>query len=169
MKRTDLAEATGLSYAYLSDIEGGRARPSSKSLVAIAEALGMPAHELMRGAEDLAERIEGYESLPWQKPTSRVARDERTSWFDVDELASPAAEMASPEPAPMAATRARSARPSRSVGFSAQMRADERSESRRDVDSALRDELRVLMDAMPTEDLAILRDLATSLLQRRRR
>ena len=37
IERRDLAERSGVSYPYLSEIENGRKRPSSKALVAIAE------------------------------------------------------------------------------------------------------------------------------------
>ena len=51
IERKDLAEAAGVSYAYLSEIENGKKRPSSKSLVAIAEALGLRPYELLETAE----------------------------------------------------------------------------------------------------------------------
>ena len=51
LERKDLAERTGLSYAYLSDIETGRGRPSSSALLAIAKALGMEASSLLSEAE----------------------------------------------------------------------------------------------------------------------
>jgi transcriptional regulator with XRE-family HTH domain len=51
MERKDLAEAAGLSYPYLAEIEKGRKRPSARVLEAIAEALGVRVHELFEGAE----------------------------------------------------------------------------------------------------------------------
>lgn len=51
MERKDLAERANVSYAYLSDIETGRGRPGSRSLLAIAEALGRSPAELMHEAE----------------------------------------------------------------------------------------------------------------------
>ena len=51
LERKDLAERTGLSYAYLSDIETGRGRPSSSALLVIAKALGMDASSLLSEAE----------------------------------------------------------------------------------------------------------------------
>lgn len=51
MSRKDLAERSGLSYSYLAEIEGGAKSPSSKSLVQIAQALGVAVHELMEAAE----------------------------------------------------------------------------------------------------------------------
>ena len=51
MERKDLAERAGISYAYLADVESGRGRPSSKVLMAIADALGMSPSGLMQAAE----------------------------------------------------------------------------------------------------------------------
>jgi transcriptional regulator with XRE-family HTH domain len=51
MSRKDLAERSGLSYSYLAEIESGAKSPSSKSLVQIAQALGVAVHELMEAAE----------------------------------------------------------------------------------------------------------------------
>jgi DNA-binding XRE family transcriptional regulator len=47
LERKDLAEAAGLSYPYLSEIETGRKRASSKALFVIAEALGVRPSELL--------------------------------------------------------------------------------------------------------------------------
>ena len=44
-------ERAGVSYAYLSDIETGRGRPSSKALLAVAGALGRTPSELLQEAE----------------------------------------------------------------------------------------------------------------------
>jgi DNA-binding XRE family transcriptional regulator len=51
MQRKDLAERSGVSYPYLSEIENGKKRPSSESLLAIANALGLRPSELMERAE----------------------------------------------------------------------------------------------------------------------
>jgi transcriptional regulator with XRE-family HTH domain len=59
LDRKDLAERANVSYAYLSDIETGRGRPGSRSLLAIAEALGRSAAELMHEAELYRARIRG--------------------------------------------------------------------------------------------------------------
>ena len=42
MKRTELEEKSGLSYAYLSEIEKGRKYPSRAAIDKLADALGMP-------------------------------------------------------------------------------------------------------------------------------
>lgn len=59
LERKELAEAAGVSYAYLSDIETGRGRPGSRSFLAIAQALGRSASELMREAEGYRAQITG--------------------------------------------------------------------------------------------------------------
>ena len=51
LERKELAERAGVSYAYLSDIESGRGRPSSSALIAIAQALGLNPSDLLRAAE----------------------------------------------------------------------------------------------------------------------
>lgn len=63
LERKELAAATGLSYAYLSDIESGRRRPSSKAIFAIAQALDMSPSQLMRWTEELTYRIASEEWL----------------------------------------------------------------------------------------------------------
>jgi transcriptional regulator with XRE-family HTH domain len=50
LSRRDLAEAAGLSYAYVSDIESGRKQPSTRALLALSEALLLKPHELMARA-----------------------------------------------------------------------------------------------------------------------
>jgi len=57
MERKDLAEAAGMSYAYLSEIETGKKRGSSKALYVLAEALGVRPSEILA----LGDR---YASLP---------------------------------------------------------------------------------------------------------
>lgn len=53
MDRRALAERSGISYPYLSEIENGSKRPSSQAVFAIAEALGIGPSELMALAEQL--------------------------------------------------------------------------------------------------------------------
>jgi transcriptional regulator with XRE-family HTH domain len=53
LERRDLAEASGVSYPYLSEIENGRKRASSRSLLAIANALRRRPHEVLARAESL--------------------------------------------------------------------------------------------------------------------
>jgi transcriptional regulator with XRE-family HTH domain len=47
----DLARRAGISYSYVSHIEGGRKHPSSPVLVRIAEALGLSPSDLLLRAE----------------------------------------------------------------------------------------------------------------------
>ncbi len=58
LERKELAEQANVSYAYLSDIETGRGRPSSRSLLKVAEALGRTASELLQEAESYQEFAE---------------------------------------------------------------------------------------------------------------
>lgn len=50
-ERKDLAEMTGISYPYLSEIETGKKRPSWSALGAIADALGLRTSDLLAAAE----------------------------------------------------------------------------------------------------------------------
>lgn len=54
MNRKDLAELSGLSYPYLSEIEGEKKSPSSRALRAIGDALGVAPSELLVAADSLA-------------------------------------------------------------------------------------------------------------------
>jgi transcriptional regulator with XRE-family HTH domain len=58
--RKTLAARAGISYTYLSEIENGLKRPSSKVLLMLSRGLGVPAHELLGRAEGLA----GPQGLP---------------------------------------------------------------------------------------------------------
>jgi DNA-binding Xre family transcriptional regulator len=51
MERKDLADASGVSYPYLSEIENGRKRASTQALESIAQALGVRPHQLLAWAE----------------------------------------------------------------------------------------------------------------------
>jgi transcriptional regulator with XRE-family HTH domain len=54
-----LAEATGLSLTYLSDVERDRTQSSIKTLRRIAQALGVTVGDLMEGVEDLGGVTDG--------------------------------------------------------------------------------------------------------------
>lgn len=58
----NLAEATGLSVSYLSDVERGRTNPSLKSVDLLADALGVSVNSLLTGVEFMEEPSE--EDLP---------------------------------------------------------------------------------------------------------
>lgn len=49
--RRELAEKSGISYSYLSEIETGKKGPSAEALLAIAEALDLAPSELLGTAE----------------------------------------------------------------------------------------------------------------------
>jgi transcriptional regulator with XRE-family HTH domain len=100
LSRKTLAQRAGVSYAYLSDIETGRGRPSSKALLAVAGALGRTPSELLQEAELYGAMRELSETpdeptpgaSPWfhagaGQPASRAAASEtppamltRTEW-----------------------------------------------------------------------------------------
>lgn len=83
LTRQELAEQAGLSYPYLSEIENGSKRASSRALVQIAEALGLNPSALMATAERLpptARDPEPNAPLVAMSMSAAVAA-ERTSWF----------------------------------------------------------------------------------------
>ena len=94
LERKQLAEAAGVSYAYLSDIETGRGRPSSGALLSIAEALGMAPHELMLAAEGnqamqytgVGQMVASPQAM-MEAPRARAAKT--SSWFRVSSTESP--------------------------------------------------------------------------------
>jgi len=54
LKRKDLAQKSGLSYPYISEIENGAKEPSAKALRQIAEALGWSVGDLVGAGESLS-------------------------------------------------------------------------------------------------------------------
>jgi transcriptional regulator with XRE-family HTH domain len=54
LSQEDLAEASGLSRNYISDIERGVRNPSLLALIGIARALRMPLHDLLADVEPKA-------------------------------------------------------------------------------------------------------------------
>jgi transcriptional regulator with XRE-family HTH domain len=84
MKRAELAERAGLSYAYVSEIENGTKQASSKALWGLARALGLQPHELMASAA----RMETPDRAPMeaQAPPDPLAgagagEARRATWF----------------------------------------------------------------------------------------
>lgn len=63
INRKELAERSGVSYPYLSEVEAGKKSPSSKTVRAIADALGVRVHRLLEIAEGLSE--EGTSPGTW--------------------------------------------------------------------------------------------------------
>jgi len=114
--RRELAERTGLSYPYLSEIETGKKQGSSRAMMLIAEALGLRPHQLLEMGESL-------QSRDWDgvaEPSAQVNKEVRASWFGGQGPISNAAMddrvvMAmSAEPPPPAGGRTRGPRESRS-------------------------------------------------------
>lgn len=109
LERKDLAEMAGLSYPYVSEIESGKKRPSSRAVLALAEALGVPAHHLW----EMADALQTQTAMS-PAPEERVSR----SYFHTEERAPSAdaaqvAPMSIPPPSvamPMSAKRPRLAR-----------------------------------------------------------
>lgn len=58
----NLAETTGLSVSYLSDIERGRTNPSLKTVEALADALDVSVQTLLTGVEFIEET--SHDDLP---------------------------------------------------------------------------------------------------------
>ncbi len=54
LKRKELADLSGVSYAYVSEIEKGSKYPSQRVLVDLASALGLTPFELLSKAEALS-------------------------------------------------------------------------------------------------------------------
>jgi XRE family aerobic/anaerobic benzoate catabolism transcriptional regulator len=153
VSRKELAEGAGVSYAYLSDIETGRGRPSSKALLAVAGALGRTPSELLQEAElygalhDMASEPEDLRAVGSPAPEGDSAR----SWFHVS--ASAAA------PSPAAAARPR-------VPTREQLQRLARSRLAGRAETA-REELRSLVDGLSDEDVGMVLELARRLLQPR--
>jgi transcriptional regulator with XRE-family HTH domain len=146
VSRKDLAERAGLSYAYLSDIETGRGRPSSKALLAVAQALGLTPSELLQDAElygALEDLTEGAET---PAPSAVDAR----RWFHeamplASEASSPTA--SAPSRLPTREQLQRLAR-SRLAGRSA----------------TSREELHAMIEGLSDADAALMLDMARRLL-----
>ena len=109
MTRKGLAERSGLSYPYVSEIETGKKSPSSKALRSIADAIGIPPHELLAAAETLAMGPRSWTSPSrrsfFHESEARKTRAEPTEDFAMLRLSkldaappAPAAAIASMEP-----------------------------------------------------------------------
>lgn len=80
MSRKGLADAAGISYPYLSEIENDKKAPSPKTLNAISGALGLKPYELMETADRLQHDMSAAVPLSY-KAESREAPAESPSWF----------------------------------------------------------------------------------------
>ena len=104
LSRKELAERSGLSYPYVSEIETGKKSPSSKALRSIADAVGLPPHELLAAAETLALGPRSWTSPSrrsfFHESTEAMPMAEPTDDFHAEKLArfsSVAASMPPPE------------------------------------------------------------------------
>ena len=78
--RGELAELSGLSYPYLSEIENGKKRPSSRALETLAASLGVRGHELLAAAEA---RLEPSADVS-VSPMYSVSDADKSSWFGTE-------------------------------------------------------------------------------------
>jgi transcriptional regulator with XRE-family HTH domain len=82
LSRRELAARSEVSYPYLSEIENGKKRPSSKALVAVATALGLRPSQLLETAESFVEVVSSPSPMPSGEPapaTVAYDRDEAGS------------------------------------------------------------------------------------------
>ena len=107
--RRELADAAGVSYPYLSEIENGRKRPSSRSLLLIAQALGLRPYQLLQEAEQLLDavgpRTPSEPSEWWGDPAPVDIRPPMPAGQPPPSPASPAAAPSAPAAAPGASPR----------------------------------------------------------------
>ncbi len=108
--RKDLAERTGLSYSFLSEIENGVKTPSSRTFAVIATALDVAPGALLYDAErrlvEIDSESEGEMLSSWTRESSagdesrpRIERSRRV----LDWLSGPLARRSSEDPTPMPA------------------------------------------------------------------
>ena len=93
MTREALAEASGVSASYLSEVERGYKRPSTDVLAALAQALGMAPSELLALVEESTVAFE----MPAAPQTARPNR--RRLWTAATEVAEPPGAPPEAEPA----------------------------------------------------------------------
>jgi DNA-binding transcriptional regulator YiaG len=76
LSRRELAARSEVSYPYLSEIENGKKRPSSKALVAVATALGLRPSQLLETAESFVDVVSTPSPMPSGEPApATVAYD----------------------------------------------------------------------------------------------
>ncbi len=97
MSRRDLADATGLSYPYVSQIETGYRMPSAPAMRSLADALGLRPESLFDAIPPAAPRDAGRSVQPAQALSRATAAVPTRS-----APAAPAAPAAAPAPAPRA-------------------------------------------------------------------
>ncbi|HEX6843500.1 MAG TPA: helix-turn-helix transcriptional regulator [Actinomycetota bacterium] len=158
LSRKALASRAKVSYAYLSDIETGRGRPSSKALLAIAHALGRTPSELLQEAE-MYGALHEMSAEPPPAEAAGAAEDRRPSWFHADD-ASASLPSAAASAAPVSLGEVAMHRESTRTQL--QRLARSRLESRSD---ATRAELHRVVEGLSDADAAMLLDLARRLLR----
>jgi transcriptional regulator with XRE-family HTH domain len=82
--RRELAEAAGISYSYLTEIENGNKPPSSSVLEPIARALGLRMSELIQAAENRRDVAE----LTQDRSAEQGARSPMSAAPSLEELRS---------------------------------------------------------------------------------
>lgn len=153
--RKTLAERASVSYAYLSDIETGRGRPSSKALLAIAAALGRTPSELLQEAE-LYGAMQELSEASGERPVPRTAApspaaDEPRPWFHADAAQALTRVSLAPEaPARIARSELQRLARSRLAGVTTQER----------------DELHAIVDGLSDGDVRAVLQIARRLLGR---
>lgn len=153
LSRKVLAERAGVSYAYLSDIETGRGRPSSKALMAVAGALGRSPAELLQEAELYGAMRELSTPLPADPAPASPPPARAQSWFHVTPAAVsdvPARRPAAEVPSHAARTELQRLARSRLAGGVA----------------SDRDELHAAVDGLSDEDVRTVLQIARRLLAR---
>lgn len=163
MERRNLAEASGVSYPYLSEIESGSKRPSSRALLAIAEALGVPPSSLMGAAEaleDEALHAANVAGMPADEESRRIAL-RRSRWFGQPLMESPMQAAGAPPPPSAAPSPSRSADDASSPMLFERARAT-RGRGHGHSEDSLREIVRLLGRLSP-EDLAAVADLVRRL------
>ena len=155
LERKELAAATSLSYAYLSDIESGRRRPSSSAIFEIADALGMSPSELMRWTEQLTHRIASEELSEETAPASATAEFAAAASIAPGPIASPARRLSW-----FAGSLANEPRAS---AASSQPVRDQPDLDTGDTRASLREALDGVLENLGPEDLELVLDLARRL------
>ena len=96
IERRDLADRAGISYPYLAQIENGARKPSADVLLAIATALGMRPHDLLRTADELG--APSFMDFPAPARTAPSVMppppDWKARWFHRDDAATDAEDAA---------------------------------------------------------------------------
>ncbi|WP_226909827.1 helix-turn-helix domain-containing protein [Georgenia ruanii] len=135
LSRRDVVEETGLSYPYISQLEGGYRAPSMGSARKLADALGLPVEDLVRASGGEAQRT-----------TSPRERSRSTSWITNPTYAAGTALRRSDQAAPAADSAVHRAEAPLSADA-----APERSEPSHPQDvAAVADEIATVLRSLPS-------------------